>query len=129
MVRRSLSVFSGQITYIGDEVDRTTRAVRTRVEVPNLEHLLKPGMFAKATIAADTSRQVLVAPESAIYQIDGRSVVFVAAGNNGFEVRSVQVGSRGDGTVEVLSGLREGEAVVEKGGLALKSLIANKAAD
>src|SRR5262249_30655682 len=44
-------VFSGRITYIGDEVDRSTRAVRTRIEVPNPEHLLKPGMFAKASIA------------------------------------------------------------------------------
>jgi membrane fusion protein, heavy metal efflux system len=121
-------VFSGEITYIGDEVDRTTRAIRTRIEVPNPEHLLKPGMFARATIAAGNSRQVLAAPESAIYQVDGRSVVFVAAGNNGFEVRSVQLGSRGNGTVEILSGVSEGELVVEKGGLALKSLITNKAA-
>ena len=122
-------VFSGQITYIGDEVDRSARAVRTRIEVPNPDHLLKPGMFAKASIAAANSREVLVVPESAIYQIDGRRVVFVSAGDNGFEVRSVQLGSTGDGTVEVLSGLRQGEIVVEKGGLTLKSLIANKAAD
>jgi cobalt-zinc-cadmium efflux system membrane fusion protein len=122
-------VFSGQITYIGDEVDRSTRAVPTRVEVPNPDHLLKPGMFAKASIAAGNSREVLVVPESAIYQIDGRRVVFVSAGDHGFEVRSVQLGSAGDGTVEVLSGLREGEIVVEKGGLTLKSLIANKAAN
>jgi RND family efflux transporter MFP subunit len=122
-------VFSGQITYIGAEVDRTTRTVRTRIEVANPEHLLKPGMFAKASIAAGDSREVLAAPESAIYQIDGHSAVFVAAGNNGFQVRTVSLGSRGAGTVEILSGLNQGELVVEKGGLALKSLIANKAAD
>jgi multidrug efflux pump subunit AcrA (membrane-fusion protein) len=86
-------------------------------------------MFAKASIATGDSHEVLVAPESAIYQIDGRRVVFVAARNDGFEVRSVQLGSSGDGSVEVLSGLRAGEVVVEKGGLTLKSLIANKAAD
>jgi multidrug efflux pump subunit AcrA (membrane-fusion protein) len=28
-------VFSGQITYIGDEVDRSTRVIRTRIEVDN----------------------------------------------------------------------------------------------
>jgi cobalt-zinc-cadmium efflux system membrane fusion protein len=122
-------VFSGQITYIADEVDRSTRAVRTRIEVRNPDHLLKPGMFAKASIATGDSHEVLVAPESAIYQIDGRRVVFVAARNDGFEVRSVQLGGSGNGSVEVLSGLRAGEVVVEKGGLTLKSLIANKAAD
>jgi cobalt-zinc-cadmium efflux system membrane fusion protein len=122
-------VFSGQITYIGDEVDRSTRAVRTRIEVSNPEHLLKPGMFAKASIAAASSRDVLVAPESAIYQVDGQSVVFVAVGSDGFEVRPVQLGSRGDGSVEVLAGLGSGDLVVAKGGLALKSLIANQAAE
>jgi membrane fusion protein, heavy metal efflux system len=120
-------VFSGQITYIGDEVDRRTRTVQTRIEVANPEHLLKPGMFAKAAISAGDSREVLAAPESAVYQIDGHSAVFVAAGNDGFEVRPVRLGSRGGGTVEILSGLKQGELVVEKGGLALKSLIANKA--
>ena len=120
-------VFSGQITYIGDEVDRRTRTVQTRIEVANPEHLLKPGMFAKASISAGDSREVLAAPESAVYQIDGHSAVFVAAGNDGFEVRPVHLGSRGGGTVEILFGLKQGELVVEKGGLALKSLIANKA--
>jgi cobalt-zinc-cadmium efflux system membrane fusion protein len=122
-------VFSGQITYIGDEVDRTTRAVRTRIEVPNPDHMLKPGMFAKASLAASNSRDVLVVPESAIYQVDGHSVVFVSAGTDGFEVRTVQPGSHGDGAVEILAGLRVGEVVVAKGGLGLKSLVANQAAD
>jgi cobalt-zinc-cadmium efflux system membrane fusion protein len=120
-------IFSGKITYIGDEVDRNTRAVRTRIEVPNPDHLLKPGMFAKASIAAATSRDVLVAPESAIYQVDGHSVAFVSTGTDGFEVRQVQLGSRGDGAVEILAGLRAGDLVVAKGGLELKSLIANQA--
>jgi cobalt-zinc-cadmium efflux system membrane fusion protein len=123
------TVFSGRITYIGDEVDRSTRAVRTRIEVPNPDHLLKPGMFAKASIAAGNSRDVLVAPESAVYEVDGRWVVFVASGADGFEVRPVQLGSRGDGTVEILAGLGPGDVVVARGGLALKSLIANQAAD
>jgi membrane fusion protein, heavy metal efflux system len=122
-------VFSGQITYIGNEVDRSTRAVRTRIEVPNPDHLLKPGMFAKALIAAGNSREVLVAPESAIYQVRGRSTVFVAAGDDEFEVRPVQLGSRGDDAVEILAGLEPGDVVVARGGLALKSLIANQAAD
>jgi cobalt-zinc-cadmium efflux system membrane fusion protein len=121
--------FSGQITYIGDEVDHTTRAVRTRVEVPNNEHLLKPGMFAKVSISASHSRQVLVAPESAIYQVDGRPIVFVPVDNDRFEVRPLKLGTIGDGTVEIRSGLALGDRVVAKGGLALKSLIANKAAD
>jgi multidrug efflux pump subunit AcrA (membrane-fusion protein) len=84
-------------------------------------------MFATASISAGDSRAVLAVPESAIYQIDGHSAVFAAAANNGFEVRPVRLGSRGGDMVEIISGLKQGELVVEKGGLALKALIANKA--
>src|SRR5579875_870198 len=40
--------FEGRVFYIGDEVDRRTRTVLARIEVPNPGHLLKPGMFAHA---------------------------------------------------------------------------------
>jgi multidrug efflux pump subunit AcrA (membrane-fusion protein) len=70
-----------------------------------------------------------VAPESAIYEVEGRPVVFVAAGQNDFGIRPVKLGSRGDGTVEILSGLKQDDLIVAKGGLALKTLVANKAAD
>ncbi|HEY1852595.1 MAG TPA: efflux RND transporter periplasmic adaptor subunit [Candidatus Binataceae bacterium] len=121
--------FSGRVTYIGDEVDRTTRAVRARIEVPNSDHVLKPGMFARAAIDADGAREVVVAPESAVYEIDGKAVVFVPAGDGRFSVRPVTLGGRGNETVEITAGLKPGDEVVAKGGLALKSLIVNNAAD
>jgi cobalt-zinc-cadmium efflux system membrane fusion protein len=119
-------VFTGRVAYIGDEVDRTTRAVLARIEVLNPGHLLKPGMFAHAAIDAGSSREVLVAPDSAIYEIDDQKVAFVAAGPNSFTVHRVKLGSADDGTVEILSGLRKGDQVVSKGGLTLKSLLANQ---
>jgi cobalt-zinc-cadmium efflux system membrane fusion protein len=121
--------FTGRVTYIGDEVDRTTRAVRARIEVPNPDHILKPGMFAHAAIDTGSAREVIVAPESAVYELDGKEVVFVPTGNGGYSVRPVKLGSRGNATVEIIAGLKQGDQVVSKGGLALKSLIANKATD
>jgi len=121
--------FTGRITYIGDEVDRTTRAVRAKIEVPNPDHVLKPGMFARTTIDTASARGVIVAPETAIYEVDGKEVVFVPDGDGRFSVRPVTLGRRGNVTVEITAGLKQGDQVVAKGGLALKSLIANKAAD
>jgi membrane fusion protein, heavy metal efflux system len=121
--------FNGRVTYIGDEVDLTTRAVRARIEVPNADHGLKPGMFARAAIDADGAREVVVAPDSAIYEIDGKAVVFVPAGDGRFSVQPVTLGGRGNETVEITAGLKPGDEVVAKGGLALKSLIVNHAAD
>ena len=42
--------FSGRISFIDPVIDRKTRTVRVRVEIPNGEGLLKPGDFADATI-------------------------------------------------------------------------------
>ena len=40
-----------------------------------------------------------------------------------FEVRDVELGDEADGSRVVVTGLRAGERVVSKGGLALKSLL------
>jgi cobalt-zinc-cadmium efflux system membrane fusion protein len=120
--------FTGRVTYIGDEVDRSTRAVHARIEVPNPNHVLKPGMFARASIETGSAREVVVAPESAIYEVEGKQVVFVPT-DGGYSMRPVKLGSRGHETVEILAGLKQGEQVVAKGGLALKTLISNKEAD
>lgn len=40
--------FEGQVAFIDPELDRKTRTVSVRVNVPNVDGKLKPGMFAKA---------------------------------------------------------------------------------
>lgn len=48
--------FRGQIAFIAPQVDRTTRTIPIRVNVPNPEGRLKPGMFVRATVAARIAR-------------------------------------------------------------------------
>ena len=122
--------FTGRVTYIGDEVDRSTRAVRARIEVPNPDHVLKPGMFARRcnrdgqrTRGCRSLRNPPSTRSTANRWFSCRS------GDGGYAVRPVKLGSRGHDTVEILAGLKQGDQVVAKGGLALKTLIANKAAD
>ena len=43
-------VFEGKITFINPEIDRKTRTVSIRVNVPNEHQKLKPGMFSKAIV-------------------------------------------------------------------------------
>ncbi len=120
--------FEGTVRYIADTVDRETRTIKARIEVGNPDHRLKPGMFAHATMDAGCDgREVLVAPESAIYQADSRQVAFVAAGGNRFQVREVVLGRTTTGAVEVVSGLHAGEQVVTQGGVTLKAMLLNGA--
>lgn len=120
--------FEGKVTYIGDEIDRSSRTVQARIEVPNPGHLLKPGMFARAEIGETDTRLVLAAPESAVYELAGRKVAFVQTAPDSFAVRPVTIGNAGSGTVEVLSGLHEGDRVVSHGGLVLKTLATKSSA-
>ena len=123
--------FNGVVSYIGDTVDRATRTVQARIDVPNPERRLKPGMFANAqiTTTARKSREVLTAPASAVYEINGQKSVFVEVSADNFAVRPVTLGSAGHSDVEILSGVTEGEHVVSEGGLALKAMLVNGAAD
>jgi len=115
--------FRGKVTYVGSEVDRANRTVQARIEVPNPRHVLKPGMFAHAAIAVSEARHVLVAPESAVFDVAGEKVVFVASGTGQYIARRVQLGMSAGGMVEVLSGVHENDRVVSRGGLVLKALL------
>ncbi len=54
-------VFSGHIAFIEPEVNRKTRTVSVRVNVPNPDQQLKPGMFAKGVV------QIRMAEEGKVY--------------------------------------------------------------
>jgi membrane fusion protein, heavy metal efflux system len=119
-------LFEGHVFYVGDELDNRTRTVAARIEVPNPDHLLKSGMFAHADIQDNNSGTVATAvPLSAVYDIDGGRLAFVALGQDRFVPRRLKLGVVGDTEAEVISGLSEGEQVVVRGGLALKALLLN----
>jgi membrane fusion protein, heavy metal efflux system len=118
--------FEGVVSYLSDTVDPATRTVQARIEVPNPDHRLKPGMFAQAEIrTAGRAREVLAAPATSIYDVNGAKAVFVQTKPHVFSVRPVVVGAAGHEEVEILSGVRSGDQVVTHGGLLLKALLVN----
>ena len=58
--------------------------------------------------------QVLTIPVRAVHIADGKSYVYVVGEDNMREVKWIETGMYGDSTVEVLSGLSEGEKVILK---------------
>lgn len=119
-------VFPGTIAYVADVVDPSTRTVRARVEVPNSDRSLKPGMFAAATIEVKgEGAGRLVVPAEAIQEVEGRSVVFVPGGEPGhFVARPVEVGRDDGSAVEILAGVSAGDLVVAAGAFTLRSELA-----
>ena len=112
--------FAGKVTYVGATVDKETRTVAARIEVPNRDGRLKPDMFATAVLPTGATSKALTLPESAVTLLQGLPTVFVREGV-GFEARAVELGDRAGGRVTVKSGLKAGEMVVTEGVYALKA--------
>jgi len=115
-------IFAGKVAYIGDVLDPQNRTVSLRVEVPNPNRRLKPGMFTTAeVVTGGASAKGIVIPSSAIQKIEGKPAAFVQQNDGSFAKRDLDLGKEMGGRVEVKSGLTEGEQLVVEGSFALKS--------
>lgn len=112
--------FPGQVRYIASALNRETRTVRARIEVPNADGRLKPEMFASAAIDTTGSHKVLSVPDEAVVLLQGQTTVFVRKGE-AFEPRAVQAGDKLRGETVIRSGLAPGEQTVVAGAYALKA--------
>lgn len=108
-------VFKGQVVYVYPYADPKTRTVKVRLEFPNPALVLKPDLFADATIRTQRKSDVLALPVEAVVRTGIKDYVFVMKDLGRFEPREVTLGVPSDGWVEVLGGLKEGEEVVVSG--------------
>lgn len=107
--------WAGRVSFVYPTVDPGARTARLRIELPNEDGLLKPDLFGTVEILAGDAVAAVAIPESAVLDSGTRQVVLVELGGGAFEPREVVLGPRGDGYVEVLSGLAAGERVVVNG--------------
>jgi Cu(I)/Ag(I) efflux system membrane fusion protein len=103
----------GEVTFIYPQLRAETRTARVRIEVPNPDGQLKADMYADVVFRAGADQEPVVAvPDSAVIDSGTRRIVLVAKAGGRFEPRAVKLGGRGDGYVEILDGVNEGETVV-----------------
>lgn len=118
--------FQGTLAYMGDVLDPSTRTMRVRVEVPNLDGRLKPEMFATVRVFSEPEPNAIVIPNSAVQQDRGEPVVFVRLNPQQFGRRVIQIAEQSSDNVHVRAGLAEGEEVVVAGAYVLKSELASQ---
>ncbi|HEX4938042.1 MAG TPA: efflux RND transporter periplasmic adaptor subunit [Candidatus Kapabacteria bacterium] len=105
--------FNGRITFIYPVLADETRTARVRIELPNPERRLLPGMYGHVNVQpTEDAVPVLSVSDSALMDSGKQQLVLVQVGDGIFEPRPVQAGRRGDGYIEILSGLAEAEQVV-----------------
>jgi HlyD family secretion protein len=71
---------------------------------------LRPEMTARVDVVVGSKSNVLIAPVTAIFEHQGRSMAYVI-GSGGIDARVVEPGESNDQLVEIVGGLREGERV------------------
>jgi len=107
--------FHGKISYIGSAMSPDNRTFPVEATIPNPGLRLKPDMIAKVQIIQSVQRQAILVEENIVQQVDrNKYVVFVENGGKAVE-RTIQIGGRENGFVEVLSGLKPGERIITRG--------------
>lgn len=117
--------WTADVDYVSAVLDEATRSAEVRLTLANEEGLLKPGLFGSILLGRpDAGDPPVVVPESAVQDLEGKTVVFVPASEpNAFVAKPVVTGARADGWVEIVSGIDEGQRLVVEGAFTLKSAV------
>ena len=107
-------VFRAVVDFIDPVVQPTSRTIVVKARAPNPGRLLKAGMFIEARLATATRAGAIVVPEDAVQPLRTANVIWAVADGKASR-RVVQLGTRSQGFVEVLSGVQAGEQVVVGG--------------
>ena len=102
--------FNGRVAYIYPSLDEATRTARVRLELPNRDMRLRPGMYAQLALEGSAASGLTV-PANAVLDSGTQQFVFVAEGDGVFTPRPVKVGRRTADRVELLDGVSEGDQV------------------
>ena len=114
-------VFAGKVTLIDPNLDPLSRTVNVWIELINEKDVLKPNMFARASVILERNDAALAVPNGAVIEANGERFVFVGEGNTYRRVE-VTVGARNDEYSQITEGLVPGDEVVTQGNRQLYTL-------
>lgn len=104
----------GRVREISPMADPVTRTYKVRISLLNPPPEIKLGMTAAVTLLSSDAQQTVTIPLAAIYQNGDIPAVWVVTGNT-ITLRPIKIGQFGDGTIQVLEGLQQGDRIVTAG--------------
>ncbi len=104
----------GTISSINPIVDPQTRSIIIRARLPNADRKLRPGMLMTVSVEMPP-RDRLAVPELAVVSEGDARFVFVIDADGKVKRTAIRTGSRQNGVVEVIDGLKAGQKVVGDG--------------
>jgi RND family efflux transporter MFP subunit len=100
-----------EVSAVSDTIDPRARTYRVQMIVPNPEHALKAGIFARIDILPSAKRDVMLVPRAAVRTEAGVNRVMVVRDGRA-EAVPVQLGVVSETEAELLSGLEADSEVI-----------------
>ena len=104
----------GVVAHVSSIVNTQTRTVVVRMELPNRNGQMKPGMLATMLIESQPMEK-LVVPASAVFREDNQDHVFIRQDDNRYRMIPVKLGAEGQGYRPVIAGLHDGQEIAIDG--------------
>jgi membrane fusion protein, heavy metal efflux system len=117
----------GTISYISPFGAEDTQTMLARVELPNPDGNLRPGLFVTGEIIVEESEVPVAVKSSGIQTFRDWEVVFMQH-ENLFEIAILEIGRRDDEWVEVLSGIKPGQKYAAENSFIIKADIGKSGA-
>ena len=107
-------VFEGRVTRIVQALNRATRTMTVEVDLPNKDHRLKGGMFARVEVLVGKHSQAIQIPLDAVSRLEESQYVYVVKEGKAHQV-PVELGARDGNRIEVVKGLAGDEHLIVSG--------------
>ena len=104
--------FDAVVSYINPSIDATRGAVEVKMAVPKPPVYLRQDMTVSVDIETARRSNALVIPTGALHDASSNAPWVLVVRDNHTIKQPVKLGLRGDNSIEVLSGLKAGEAVI-----------------
>ncbi|MGO4172833.1 MdtA/MuxA family multidrug efflux RND transporter periplasmic adaptor subunit [Bosea sp. TAF32] len=105
----------GSLKTFDSQIDPTTGTIKLRATFGNGERSLYPNQFVNIRLLLDTRRGVTQIPSAGVQRGVPGTFVYIVNPNDTVSVRKVELGVTDGDHVEILSGLKPGDAVVIDG--------------
>ena len=107
-------VFIGKVDFISSRINADTRSLLSRIKIENKNLELLSGSLLEITIKFNL-RNSLSVPDTSIMMEGDKTFIYKVSEKNIADKTEIKIGLRGDGKIEVLSGLNIGDEVVAEG--------------
>ncbi|QDQ27045.1 efflux RND transporter periplasmic adaptor subunit [Chitinimonas arctica] len=111
---------TGKIAHIGALIGEKTRTATARITIDNARGLWRPGMFVNIDVADGSVKTPVAVKANAVQTLEGKTVVFIREGEK-FEPREIEPGRQNAEWVEVIKGLKAGEAYASNNSYVVKA--------